>query len=92
MEEDAVLFSINAIRAMEVIDVNTGAKLGCVRDFKIDVDEQRVVAITIPSPAKTWFGKDGDVEIPWEKVNKIGIDVILIDGSDIDLNLEENNN
>lgn len=91
MDDDAVLFSMNAIRSMEVIDINTGSKLGYVRDFKINMSEQRIIAIVIPPPVKSWFSKEANIEVPWEKVVKTGVDVILIDGSDIDLNIDENN-
>lgn len=91
MENDLILYSVNAIRSMEVIDISTGSKLGFVRDFKIDVSEQKVISIMLPAPVKSWFSKDNDIEIPWEKFIKIGIDVILVDGSDLQLDQDENN-
>ena len=90
MEEDLVLFSTNAVRSMEVIDISTGSKLGYVKDFRVDVNEQRVISLTLPSPNKSWFGKEEDIEVPWEKVIKLGVDVLLIDGSDIQRQLEQN--
>lgn len=90
MENDLNLFSVNAIRSMEVIDISTGSKLGYVKDFKVDVSEQRVVAIILPSPVKSWFGKESDIEIGWDKVVKTGIDVLLVDASEIQRQLEQN--
>lgn len=91
MENDLILYSVNAIRSMEIVDISTGRKLGFVRDFKFDVSEQKVVSIMLPAPIKSWFSKEDDIEIPWNKVIKIGVDVILVDGSDIQINFEENN-
>lgn len=91
MENDLILYSVNAIRSMEVVDISTGRKLGFVRDFKFDVAEQKVVSIMLPAPIKSWFSKEDDIEIPWNKVIKIGVDVLLVDGSDIQINFEENN-
>lgn len=91
MENDLILYSVNAIRSMEVVDISTGRKLGFVRDFKFDVSEQKVVSIMLPAPIKSWFSKEDDIEIPWNKVIKIGVDVLLVDGSDIKINFEENN-
>lgn len=91
MENDLILYSVNAIRSMEVVDISTGRKLGFVRDFKFDVSEQKVVSIMLPAPIKSWFSKEDDIEIPWNKVIKIGVDVLLVDGSDIQINFEENN-
>ena len=34
MEEN--LFSINAMKQMEVIDINSGSKIGNIKDIKID--------------------------------------------------------
>ena len=33
----------------------------------------------------SWFSKNNYIEIPWDKIVKIGIDVILVDGSNLDL-------
>jgi YlmC/YmxH family sporulation protein len=89
MDEDLILFSTNAIRSMEVIDISNGSKLGYVKNFRVDVNEQRVVSLMLPSPNKGWFSKEDDIEVPWEKVIKLGVDVLLIDGSDIQRYFEE---
>ena len=47
MENDIVLYSTNAIRSMEVIDVATGSKIGYVKDYKIDLTQNRIIAITL---------------------------------------------
>lgn len=92
MENDIVLYSTNAIRSMEVIDVATGSKIGYVKDYKIDLTQNRIIAITLPGTVKSWFGKDNDIEIPWEKVVKIGVDVLLVDASEVEQFVQENNN
>lgn len=76
---DESLHSINAMRTMEVIDVNTGAKIGFIKDIKIDCENQRVISVLLPGEAKGWFAKAEDVEIPWENIIKVGIDVLLVD-------------
>lgn len=80
MEED--LNSINAMRSMEVIDINSGAKLGYIKDIKIDCDEQKVCSILLPGQIQGWFSKSDDIEIPWEDIVKVGIDVILVNMKD----------
>ena len=77
MEEN--LHSINNIKTMEIIDVNTGGKLGFVKDIKIDYERQKVVSVFLPGESKGWFSKAEDVEIPWENIVKIGSDVLLVD-------------
>ncbi|MBS4958191.1 MAG: YlmC/YmxH family sporulation protein [Clostridium sp.] len=90
MEDDLILYSVNAIRSMEVIDVSTGSKLGYVRDYKVDLSNNKVVSLFLPSTSKGWFSKEDDIEIPWEKVVKIGVDVLIVDASGIQLNTDEN--
>lgn len=76
------MFSINNLRAMEVIDMNVGAKLGFIRDIKIDCDDNRIISILIPVQRNNWFGKLDMLEIPWGDVIKVGVDVILVDSKD----------
>lgn len=76
MEEN--LHSINAMKTMEIIDVNTGSKLGFIKDIKIDREDNRVLAILLPGEVKGWFSKSDDMEIPWERIVKVGVDVILV--------------
>lgn len=73
------MHSINNLKVMEVIDVNTGAKIGFIKDIKIDCDEYKIEALLLPTQKNNWFGKQDMLEIPWEKVKKVGIDVILVD-------------
>ncbi|ARC84643.1 sporulation, YlmC/YmxH family protein [Clostridium argentinense CDC 2741] len=75
------MYAINSLKMMEVIDINSGSKLGYIKDLKIDCEVYRVLSIVIPSQEKGgWFNKNNDIEIPWENIRKIGIDVILVDG------------
>ncbi|MFL0198541.1 YlmC/YmxH family sporulation protein [Clostridium sp. WILCCON 0269] len=85
MELEKDLFSLANLRDMEVIDVNTGIKLGFIKDLKINCDEHRIISIILPSPTAkmSFFGKNEDLEVSWENVKKIGVDVILIDGENI---------
>lgn len=76
MEEN--LYSINAMRTMEVIDVNTGGKIGFIKDIKIDCENQRILSILLPGEIKGWFSKSEDIEIDWGNVVKVGVDVLLV--------------
>jgi YlmC/YmxH family sporulation protein len=83
------MHSIGNIRSMEVIDITTGVKLGFIKDFKIDCENYKIISILLPNQKISWFSKNDSIEIPWSKVTKIGIDVILIDGSGLALNNRE---
>lgn len=83
------MFSIGNIKTMEVIDIYTGSKLGYIKDLKIDIDEYKIISIILPLQKVSLFSKNNCIEIPWERVQKIGVDVILIDGSDMILDQNE---
>ena len=76
MEEN--LFSINAMKQMEVIDINSGSKIGNIKDIKIDQNKNKILSIILPGESKNWFSKGEDIEIEWNDIIKIGIDVILV--------------
>lgn len=72
------LHSLNAMRNMEVIDILTGTKIGFIKDFKIDCDENKIISLILPGEIKSWFGKEEEKEILWKDIVKIGTDVILV--------------
>jgi len=81
------LHSLNAMRNMEVIDILTGTKIGFIRDFKINCDDNKVISLILPGEIKSWFGKEDEKEILWKDIVKIGKDVILVNMKDkIDVN------
>ncbi|AGK97289.1 YlmC/YmxH family sporulation protein [Clostridium pasteurianum] len=77
------MYSLNSLRSMEIIDINTGCKLGYIKDLVVDCDNYKIISILVPNQNSGWFSKNSDIEIPWSKITKIGVDVILIDGRDI---------
>lgn len=79
---EEALYSIQNLKTMEVIDVSSGARIGYIKDFKIDCENYKILSILLPSSSISWFGKNNDIEIPWERVKKVGVDIILVDGSD----------
>jgi YlmC/YmxH family sporulation protein len=82
---ESLMFSINNLRQMEIIDINSGSKMGYIKDLRIDCEDYRIISILLPSIKSSWFNKNNSIEIAWEKVKKIGVDVILVDGSEINM-------
>ncbi|MBU3141957.1 YlmC/YmxH family sporulation protein [Clostridium sp. CF012] len=85
---DSLMFALNNLRQMEIIDINSGSKMGYIKDLKVDCEEYRIISILLPTLKSSWFNKNNSIEIPWEKVKKIGVDVILVDGSDVNIENE----
>lgn len=68
-------------RQKEVINVRDGRRLGVIVDIDFDLATGRVKSIVVPGPSR-FLGLlkgEGDIIIPWEKIKKIGDDVILVD-------------
>jgi YlmC/YmxH family sporulation protein len=68
-------------RQKEVINLSDGRRLGFVSDVELDLEEGKIDAIILPGVGKLFgiLGKDNEFVIPWEKIVRIGEDVILVD-------------
>ncbi|MBR5285158.1 MAG: YlmC/YmxH family sporulation protein [Clostridia bacterium] len=64
----------------EVIDVETGSRLGYVGDVEIAVHSGEVRAIVIPGKLRLFglLGREEDKVIPWSSIEKIGKDILLV--------------
>lgn len=68
-------------RTKEVINIRDGRRLGSIIDMEFNLSEGRITAIVVPG-ASRFLGllkEEDDVVIPWERIKKIGDDVILVD-------------
>lgn len=61
----------------EVINCNDGTLIGNVSDVEISTDECKVTALFVESK-KSLFSKNETIRIPWDKIEKIGLDVIIV--------------
>ena len=79
-------------RHKEVVNINNGKRLGFVQDVCANLETGRITSIIVPGGKKlmSMFAKEDDIEIPWEKVIKIGVDVLIVDASGIQLTTDEN--
>ncbi|TYQ13146.1 UNVERIFIED_CONTAM: YlmC/YmxH family sporulation protein [Acetivibrio alkalicellulosi] len=71
-------------RQKEVINVSDGKRLGFVCDVEIDLESGRLKSIVIPGGNRLFgiFGKDEEYVITWDRIKKIGEDIILVDIDD----------
>jgi len=77
------LCSINALKEKEVINISDGARLGNVLDVEFDLYIGRLVSIKVSlSSGFLGFISNKDMlRIPWEQIEKIGDDIILVRAS-----------
>ena len=62
-----------------VINLADGKNLGYACDVKFDTSCGKIVAIVVPTEQGIFsFGKDEVLVIPWEKVECIGEDAVLV--------------
>lgn len=64
----------------DVININTGLIIGRVADIEIDLENAKFEKIVIYGKSRLFgfMGKIDDTVIPWDKIEKIGKDAILV--------------
>ncbi|MBA1333916.1 MAG: hypothetical protein HPY66_0309 [Firmicutes bacterium] len=72
---------LSQIGGKEIVNLNTGERLGIVAeaDLVVEEDNGRIVKILIPDDRFTIFSERDYIEVPWENVRKIGSDMIIIE-------------
>ena len=68
------------MRNKQVINIKTGAKIGCVCDVEVDTKCAKLVSIIIYGRLKCFglLGRYDDIVIKWEDIEVIGEDTILV--------------
>lgn len=70
------------LRKLEVINVCTGKRLGCVVDIEFDLCLGSILSIIVPKKFEIsdFFGKRENryIKIPWCCIERIGDDIILV--------------
>lgn len=78
------MLKISELREKEVINLYNGERLGYIYDFDIDLEKGIITGVVIPSEGKvlSFFSKNHDIIIGWNKIIKIGSDTILVNLKD----------
>lgn len=67
------------LREKEVINTCDGRRLGCVSEVEFNVCDGRLTAIVVPvSSGFLGVGSKERLCIPWDRIERIGEDVILV--------------
>lgn len=69
------------LRLKEVISMRDGGRLGYVGNLEIEAESGQITSLIIPGRRRLFglLGREADVFIPWEQVQRFGEDTILID-------------
>ena len=87
---------ISDLRMLDVVNIKDGRRLGPIRDLDLDLERGEVKGIVLTGPARSWgffsSNKGEDFIVSWDRVKKIGVDVILVDVNDLpEFDLESDN-
>ena len=71
---------IAELKDRQVVCVGDGAILGYVSDIELDTENGKLSAIVIYGKPKALgiFGREDDIVIPWENIEIIGDETILV--------------
>ena len=78
------MLRISDLRMRDIVNISDGRRLGFLKDIDIDLDVGRIKALVLQGQGKMWgwFGtRADDIVIPWDRIKKIGVDVILVDAA-----------
>ncbi len=72
---------LSELKSMEVIDVSEGKRLGFIGDIIFDDDLTYIKSFVIPYQSGVFsvFKKKEEIEIAWEQIKVIGVDIMLVD-------------
>ena len=67
----------------EVINIVDGKRLGEIKDIELDLERGKIKSIILPGSGGllSFFGRNEDIVVPWDRIRKLGTDVILVEVS-----------
>ena len=74
--------SLSELRAKDVVNTLDGRRMGKVMDIEFDERDGRVEALVVPGEFKMGHllrGEKCGIVIPWQRICKIGENVILVE-------------
>ena len=79
-----MIVKASELRARDVVNALDGRRLGPITDVEIDLETGRIKSVMVPAPGRFLkiLGRYNDYVIPWERIKKIGLDVILVEMSE----------
>ncbi len=72
---------VSSFHKKEVVNLTDGRRLGYVSDADVNFEDGRLEAIMVAGTAKLFGGssKEQELIIPYEKIKRIGEDLIIVD-------------
>lgn len=75
------ILRISDLRHKEVINIQSGERLGYIYDAEFSHEKQKLISLIIPGKLRFFglLGREDDIIISFDKISKIGEDIILVD-------------
>ncbi len=75
------MIKVSDLRARDVVNILDGKKLGNIIDIDLDLDNGKVTSLVLPGSNRrySFFSRREEVTVPWNKIVRIGRDVILVE-------------
>ncbi len=75
------MLRVSDLRLRDVVNIVDGRRLGIIKDIDLDLEEGKVKSIILPNTGRFmgFLSKNDDMVIPWERIRKLGVDVILVE-------------
>lgn len=76
------MLKVSELRMKDIVNIVDGKRLGYIKDIEINLQGGKVKSLILPGTTNRIFGLFGrgeDINISWEQIKKVGIDVILVE-------------
>ena len=72
------------LRNKEIINADDGKRLGYIQDVDVNLEDGKLEAIILKGTGKLFgfIGQDKDFVIPWNMIQKVGQDTIIVSVSE----------
>ena len=72
---------ISDLQERQIVNIADGKCLGNIKDIELNILDGSIQALVLPGVGGFWslLQNQGELLIPWQKVVRIGVDVVLID-------------
>lgn len=69
------------LREKEVINIRDGARIGFLGDIEVDTKTAALTALIVHGKLRLFglLGREEDITIPWNQIQLIGDDIVLVD-------------
>jgi len=76
----SMICKVDELKDKQIVNVKNGAVIGNVSDIEINTDSGNITSLIIygKNHFLGLFGRDNDIVIPWEEIEVIGAETILV--------------